>query len=149
VSYLTFLKRSKMKKQISSDRKRSFRGIISVTILSAMLCVFSAKADNKSSVTSSAKTCELSSENGVKNCMDMNAETNYEALEAELSQEAEYRADVFVESDMELEYETWMNSFFELDDEAVIAEITLPVVYNAKDFVDAEMALEVQNQVIN
>ena len=138
-----------MKKQIYSDHAWSFKSIITVTILSAMLCAFSAKADNETSVTLNAVTNELKTGNGAKDCLGANTETNFDALEVELFQEVEYNAVNFVNSEMALEFETWMNSDFESYNEETIADITLPFEYNAKDFIDAEMALENQNQDIN
>ena len=116
-----------MKKQIKSVSNWSIKGIITVTILSAMLCTFSAKANNKPSVAINAANVERS-ENGVESRMNINAETNFEFVE-------KYNAVEFVQADMAVEIETWANNDVWINNNAVEK-------YNAAEFVQSDMAIE-------
>ena len=121
-----------MKKQIKSVSSRSVKGIITVTILSATLCAFGAKANNKPAVAINAVKVEMKSENGVESRMNSIAEINNEAVE-------QYNAGNFVEAELAFETESWMNSGDETNYEAV--------QYNANEYVEAEMALETESMM--
>lgn len=121
-----------MKKRINSVNSWSVKGIITVTILSAMLCTFSAKAYNKPSAAVKAVNEAVKSESGVESLMNNDFKANYEA--------EQYNAGEFVEADMALETENWMSTNAETNYEPV-----LQVEYNAKEFVDAELALETES----
>ena len=136
-----------MKKQINFISNWSFRGIIVVTILSAMLCTFNAKAGNRPSTALNAVKVEMKSENGFENRKNSNPKTNSTAVEAELELQIEYNAEEFVEAEMALEIGSWMNSNAETNNEAVEAELALKIKYNAKEFVEAEMAFEIASRM--
>ena len=75
-----------MKKQINPVSNGSVKSIITVAILSAMLCTFSVKANNKPSLAVNVDVAEMQSENIIENWM--NSETywgaNSEMVEVEL-----------------------------------------------------------------
>ena len=151
-----------MKKQINSVSNLSVKSIISVAILSAMLCTFNVKANNKPSVAQNTATIEKS-ENKVESWMNSNIETNYNAVEiykpAEFVQSdmaneiaswmnsddateniavEEYKATEFVQSDMTNEIASWMNTGNTAENNAVEE-------YNAANFVQADMTLEIES----
>src|SRR5665648_270293 len=111
-----------MKKQINSVSNLSVKGIITITILSAMLSTFGANANNKPAVNN-AVTMKVESENATESLMNSNAESSNE-----------YKAEDFVKAEMTLEAETWMNIDAESNTEAVEE-------YRAKEFVQAGMCL--------
>src|SRR5665647_3280558 len=99
-----------MKKQINFVSNLSVKGIISVTILSAMLCTFGANANNKPAV-GNAVTMKVESENATESLMNNYAESSNE-----------YKAEDFVNAEMTLESETWLNINSETSDIAIDAE---------------------------
>jgi len=113
-----------MKKQINSVSNWSVKGIITVAILSAMLCTLGANANNKPAVPS-AVTMKVESENAAESLMNSNAESNNE-----------YKAEDFVNAEMALETESWKNIDAESNTEAVDE-------YSAKEFVQADMVNEI------
>jgi len=115
-----------MKKQINFVSNLSVKGIISVTILSAMLCTFGANANNKPAV-GNAVTMKVESENATESLMNNYAESSNE-----------YKAEDFVNAEMTLESETWLNINSETSDIAIDAE-----QYKAADFVQADMISEI------
>jgi len=121
---------NKMKKQINSVSNWSVKSIITLTILSAVLCTFGAKANNKPSVAINAVNVETKSGTGVESGMNGIAEISDGAIE-------EYNAANFVEAELALESDSWMNSNSESDIEAV--------PYNAQEYVDADLALETES----
>ena len=150
-----------MKKQINSVNSWSVKGIITVTILSAMLCTFSAKAYNKPSATTNTINVNMKSDNEVDVLLNNEALTKIEAVqynaaefvEEELAFETEcymsfdagmdigaeeYNAAGYVETDMALETENWVNEN---------SEPLLVVEYNAKNFADADMTLEAETWI--
>ena len=150
-----------MKKQINSVNSWSVKGIITVTILSAMLCTFSAKAYNKPSATTNTINVNMKSDNEAEGLLNNDALTKIEAaqynaaefVEEELAFETEcymsgdsgmdigaeeYNAADYVETDLAIETENWVNGNFE---PVLVGE------YNAKDFVNADMALEAENWI--
>src|ERR1035437_9146350 len=152
-----------MKKQINSVNSWSVKSIITVTILSAMLCTFSAKAYDKPSAAINTINVNIKSESETEGLMNNDALTKIEAVqysaeefvEDELafetecymsgddrmnSEAAEYNAENYVETDMALETENWVNSNSETNFEPILVG-----EYNATDFVDADMALETDN----
>ena len=152
-----------MKKQINSVNSWSVKGIITVTILSAMLCTFSVKAYDKPSAAINTINVNIKSESETEGLMNNDALTKIEtaqysaeefvedelAFETECymsgddrmnSEAAEYNAENFVETDMALETENWVNSNSETNSEPILVG-----EYNATDFVDADMALETDN----
>jgi hypothetical protein len=156
-----------MKKQINSVNSWSVKSIITVTILSAMLCTFSAKAYDKPSAAINTINVNIKSESETEGLMNNDALTKIEAAqynaeefaEDELAYETEcyllgddwmdsvteqYNAENFVETDMALETENWVNSNSETNSEPILVG-----EYNATDFVDADMALETDNWMNN
>jgi len=152
-----------MKKQINSVNSWSVKSLITVTILSAMLCTFSAKAYDKPSAAINKINVNIKSESETEGLMNNDALTKIEAarynaeefVEDDLAFETEcymsgddwmdnvteqYNAENFVETDMALETENWVNSNSETNSEPILVG-----EYNATDFVDADMALETEN----
>lgn len=148
-----------MKKQINSVNSWSVKSIITVTILSAMLCTFSAKAYDKPSAAINTINVNMKSDSEAEGLLNNDALTKIEAeqynaaefVDEELAFETEcymsgdagmdssaeeYNAADYVETDMALETENWVNDN---------SEPVLVGEYNAKDFVDADMALEAEN----
>ena len=123
-----------MKTQIKSVSKWSVKGVIAVTILSAMLCAFGAKANNKPSVALNAVKVEMKSESGVDSRMNSMAEINNKAVE-------EYNAKNFVAAELALETESWMNINAGSDNE--VAQ------YNAEEYAEAELVLEIEGWMNN
>ncbi len=115
-----------MKKQNNSVSNWSIKGIVSVTILSAMLCTFNANANSKPSV-GNAGTVKVVSENAVESLMYSNAGTK-----------SEYNAKELVQADMANEIENWMNSETESNNPMVEE-------YNAKGFVQVDIADEIES----
>lgn len=113
-----------MKKQINSVSSWSVKGIITITILSAILGTFGANANNKPALASNTTGVEIS-ENKV--------ESINEAIE-------KYNAAEFVHADMALEIESLTNSSEEILNVALEAE-----QYQAGQFVKADMANEIDN----
>ena len=154
-----------MKKQINSVNKWSAKGIITVTIMSAMLCGISVKASNKSTVASNALKVEMKSENSfesrinsyaetankynafefvksemaseIENRMDSSDETNFVSIESE-----QYNAEEFAQADIALEIDNWMYRNAEND-------INTIEKYNADEFVQDEMAHEINSWMNN
>jgi hypothetical protein len=120
-----------MKKQINFFSNWPVKSIITVTILSAMLCTLNAKADNKPLPAANTVNVEMKSESGVESLLDSNVKTEIEAMQ--------YNAEEFVAAEMALEAECWMNGDVESDIKAA--------KYNAEEFVKEEMALEKENWV--
>ena len=121
-----------MKKQINSVSNWSVKSIITVTILSAMLCTFGANANNKPAVAN-AVTMKVESENTTESLMNSMAErTN------------EYKAADFVQADLVSEIGLWMNENPENSDILIDAG-----QYKAAEFVKADMTFEVENWMNN
>jgi len=116
-----------MKKQINSVSSWSVKGIITITILSAMLCTFSANANNKPSVASNTTGVEISANS---------IESINETIE-------KYNAAEFVQADMANEIDSWMNSNDEYSD------LLIGSKYQAAEFVQADMALEIDSWMNN
>jgi hypothetical protein len=154
-----------MKKQINSVNSWSVKIVLTVTILSAVLCTFTAKAYDKPSVAINTINVNVKSESEADGLMNNDALTKIEAaqynaaefVEDELAFETEcymlgddgmdseaelYNAENYVEADMVLETENWVNANSETNFEPVLLS-----EYNAKDFVDADMALETKNWI--
>lgn len=112
-----------MKKQINTVNNWSVKSIFTVTVFSAMLCAFGAEANNKPSVSINT----VNSGTGVESRINGIAGISDEAIE-------EYNAANFVEAELALESESWMNSNSESDFEAV--------PYNAQEYVDADLSIE-------
>jgi len=152
-----------MKKQINSVNSWSVKGIITVTILSAMLCTFNAKAYDKPSAAISTINVNIKSGSEAEGLLNNDALTKIEAsqynaaefVEEELAFETEcymsdnagldnevegYNAANYVETDMALETGNWVNANSDTNSEPVLLN-----EYNAKNFVDADMALETEN----
>ena len=129
VYYLKRIKDIKMKKQMNSLNNWSAKGLIAVTIISAMLCGIGAKASNKSTVTSNAVKVEMKSENRVEGMVNCFAE----ALD-------KYNAFEFAQADMALETEARINSSEEINIVSIEAE-----QYHAADFAQADIAIEIDN----
>ncbi len=119
-----------MKEQIKSVRSWSFKGIITVTIFSAMVYTFSASANNKPVVINVAVVEK--SAIGVEIPINSIAENSYEAVE-------EYKAAEFVHADMASEIENWENGNAENNNVSIEAG-----QYKAAEFVKAEMAQEIE-----
>ncbi|MCX6239852.1 MAG: hypothetical protein NTY07_20280 [Bacteroidia bacterium] len=130
-----------MKKQNSFVSNWSVKGIIIVTVLSAMFCTTSAKATNKPTVALNAITLDMKSENGVESLKNSITESNSEVMEAE------YNAKEFVEADMELEIESWMNSNTETNNEVAETIQAPQIEYKAEEFVEAEIVNEIQSWI--
>lgn len=138
-----------MKRQINTVSNWSVKGIITVTILSAMLCTFGAKASNKPTVALNSVTAKMESKNGIEKWKNSNAGTNTEVVE-------KYNAEGFVKAEIALEIESWMNSNTEINSEVVKAEATPQIEalmnsnqYTAKKYVEAEMVLEIKSWMNN
>lgn len=153
-----------MKKQIKSVSIFSVKGIITVAILSAVLCGFEASANNKPSAAISAVKIEVKSANEVESLMISDAELKLESVQynadeyvkAELALEiegvmsgsdefnydaAQYNANLFVEADMAVEEESWMNSNACSNDEVV--------QYKAEQYAEADLVLEIETWMNN
>ena len=120
-----------MKKQINSINNWSAKGLITVTIISAMLCGIGAKASNKSTVASNAVKVELKSENSAESWLNGYANTvnKYNAFE-------------FVQTDMALETEGLINSSEEINILSTEVE-----QYHAEEFAQADIAVEIDNWI--
>ena len=118
-----------MKKQINSVNNWSAKGIITITIMSAMVCGFGAMASNKPTVASNAAKVEMNSDNSLESLVNSYAKTvdKYNAFE-------------FVQSEMSSEIENRMNSNEEIDIESNNVE-----QYKAEEFAQADIALEIDN----
>jgi hypothetical protein len=148
-----------MKKQVSLVSNWSIKGVITITILSAMLCTFGAKANNKPSVALNATTIEKletnletvdkynaaefvqsEMENEIANRMISNEEVSnvgFETVEG-------YNSGEFVNADMAREIETWTNSDSEISNGTIEAG-----QYNAGQFVQAEIEHEIESWMNN
>ena len=148
-----------MKKQVSLVSNWSMKGAITITILSAMLCTFGAKANNKPSVALNATTIEKSETNletvdkynaaefvqsemvlEIANRMISNEEVSnvgFEAVE-------EYNSGEFVNADMAREIENWTNSDSDISNGTIEAG-----QYNAGQFVQAEVEHEIESWMNN
>lgn len=150
-----------MKKQINSVSSWSVKGIITITILSAMLCNFSANANNKPSVASNTTGVEIL-ENRVESINESIEKYNAaEFVQADMALEIEsrtmsseeifnaaleteqYQAGQFVKADMANEIDSWVNSSDEYSDLVIEAK------YQAAEFVQADMALEIDSWMNN
>lgn len=154
-----------MKKQVNSVNNWSAKGIITVTIISAMLCGIGAKASNKTTVASNAVKFEMKSENSAESCVNSYAGTvnkynAFEFVQSEMASEIEnqmnrneevnivsieaeqYKAEEFVQADAELEIDNWMYCNTENDNNAIEK-------YNAQEFVQAEMTHEINSWMNN
>jgi len=146
-----------MKKQFNSVSSWSVKGIISITILSAMLGTFSANATNKPSLALNTTGVEIS-ENRNESIneaiekynaaefvqADMAFEIESRTMSSEeifnVALEAEqYQAGQFVKADMANEIDSWKNSNDEYSD------LVIESKYQASDFVKADMALEIDS----
>lgn len=130
---IKIIKNFEMKTQINSMNNWSVKGIITVTILSAMLCAFGAKAGNKPSVALKAVNVELKSENRGESGINSFTESNNESVE-------KYNAAEFVQAEMALEIESRMNSNEEINNITIEAE-----QYHAEKFTNADITLEIDN----
>ena len=115
-----------MKKQNNSVSNWSIKGIVSIAILSTMLCTFNANANSKPSVGNSG-TVKVVSENGFESLMFSNAGTKNE-----------YNSKEFVQVDIADEIENWMNTNSRSDNESIDE-------YNAKKFVQADLSNEIES----
>ena len=150
-----------MKKQINSVSSWSVKGIITITILSAILCTFSANANNKPSLASNTTGVE-NSENRIESINEAIEKYNAaEFVQADMALEIEsltnssegilnvaleaeqYQAYQFVKADMANEIDSWMNSNDEYSDLVIDAK------YQAAEFVQADMALEIDSWMNN
>src|ERR1035437_7777792 len=129
--YFKRIKIIKMKKQINSVNSWSVKGIMTVTILSVMLCTFSAKAYDKPTAAVNTINVNIKSENEAEALMNNDALTKIET--------AQYNAEEFVEADMALETECYMIGDAGLDSKME--------EYNAENYVKTDMALETENWV--
>jgi len=156
-----------MKTQFNSVNSWSVKGIMTVTILSAMLCTFSAKAYDKPSAAINTINVNIKSESEAECLVNNDALAKIEAplysaeefVEDELAFETEcymigdagmdgeveeYNAENYVEADMALETENWVNANSDTNS-GINPEPVLLDEYKAKDFVNADMALETEN----
>jgi hypothetical protein len=150
-----------MKKQINPINNWSAKGLITVTIMSAMLCGIGAKASNKPTVASNAVKVEMKSENSDESLVNSFAETidkynAFDFVQADMALETEgsinraeeinivsieteqYRAEEFAQADIALEIDNWMYRNSENGNNAIEK-------YNAAEFVQTEMSHEINS----
>jgi hypothetical protein len=119
-----------MKMQINPINNWSAKGLITATIMSAMLCGIGANASNKPTVASST---------AVK--VEMKSAKNIESLENSFAETVnKYNAFEFVQADMALETEGSTNSAEEINIVSIEAE-----QYHAEEFAQADIAVEIDN----
>ncbi|NEW83137.1 MAG: hypothetical protein GZ094_12325 [Mariniphaga sp.] len=146
-----------MKKQLNSVSSWSVKGIISITILSAMLGTFSANANNKPSLALNSSGVEIS-ENRIESISEAIEKYNAaEFVQADMALEIEsrtmrseeifnvaleaeqYHAGQFVKADMANEIDSWKNSNDEYSD------LVIQSKYQASEFVQADLDLEIES----
>jgi hypothetical protein len=124
-------KNNKMKKKINSIGNLSVKGMITITILSAMLCTFDANANVKPLKVSKAVNMEME----LKSAGDNPLFSNYEAL-SEAVETVKYNAEEFAQTEIALETESWINRNAKAMSENA--------KFSAEGSVLSEMALEIQ-----
>ena len=121
-----------MKTQIITVNNRSVYGLATVAFLSAMFSIVSVNAINKPSAGLNAVISEMTG-NQVENLNKIPAD-------GEQTFQLEYNAANFVEEEMMLENENWINS----ENEANVELLPL-IKYNAGEYINAEMEIENEN----
>ena len=164
-----------MKKQNNIISNLSVKGMITIAILSAMLCTFNAKANSKPPRALKLINVEMESKNAGDNPLLSNSEALSEAFEA-----VKYNADEFVQADVALETESWIShnngareetakhsaeqsvpaemaleivdrdlGDSNLDSSTYVFEPSIEIGYHASEFVESDMATEINNWNIN
>jgi len=168
------IKKNKMKKQNSIISNLSVKGMITISILSAMLFTFNAnnaKANSKPPRAFKLVNVEMDSKNAGDLPLFSNSEALSEAVEA-----VKYSADEFVQAEIALETQSWISRNAEAKDEAAkhsaeqavqtemtletqdnnlgdanldsttyVVEPSIKIGYHASEFVDSDMATEINN----
>jgi CRISPR/Cas system-associated endonuclease/helicase Cas3 len=165
------IKNNKMKKQINSISNLSVKGMITITILSAMLCTFDAKANSKPSRASKVVNVEMESKSTGDKPLLSNSAALIEAVES-----VKYNADEFVQADVALETKSWISRNAEamnetakysaegsvltdmvielrdwnngdalVEDPTDLVEPPIEIGYHASEFVENDMATEINS----
>jgi len=160
-----------MKKQNYIISNLSVKGMITITILSAMLFTFNAKANGKPPRAFKVVNMEMDSKKPGDLPLFSNSEALNEAVEA-----VKYSADEFVQAEIALETQSWISRNAEAKDEAAkrsaeqavqtemtletqdsnlgdanldyttyVVEPSFEIGYHASEFVDSDMATEINN----